>query len=436
MFYEFWETFFDFWTSVGLEKVIRLFWYFFLLELPRYLFFDFLVTSLFLFNRHRNNKREKVAHDLFWAESPLISIIVPGKNEGLHLPKLVKSLSEQTYQNFELIFIDDGSTDETPIIGRRYEKEGLITMFLRNDQRGGKASAANLGLFYSKGKILVHLDADSSFDRNAIENICIPFYYNDKIGAVGGNVKVRNADTNILTSLQAIEYLQTVTMGRMVSSQLGIYKIISGAFGAFRKDILVRLGGWDVGPGLDGDITVKFRKLGYRIEFEPKAVCLTNVPTRAKKLTNQRLRWSKSLIRFRVRKHKDILLPDQNFNIYNFASSLENIFFNVVLDALWFYYMIDLVITNPHILVYMLILKLFLYSFNNLLQFLLLTFVSERGREEFRLLPFIPLMTFYTGYYMRFVRTAAYIREWFFYSSFKDPWNPKKSSTQARIHNT
>ena len=98
----------------------------------------------------------------------------------------------------------------------------------KHEQRGGKASAANFGTNYSKGKYVVHLDADSSLDRDAIEKILLPFYYDPKIKAVGGCVKVRNADASLCSSMQALEYLKTIQVGRMVTSELGIYHIISG----------------------------------------------------------------------------------------------------------------------------------------------------------------------------------------------------------------
>ena len=100
----------------------------------------------------------------------------------------------------------------------------------------------------------------------------------------------------------------------MVVSKLGLYKIVSGAFGAFPKQLLMRLGGWDIGPGLDGDITVKIRKLRYKVLFEENALCLTHVPVTWKALTKQRRRWSRSLVRFRIRKHKDVWFPDRNFS--------------------------------------------------------------------------------------------------------------------------
>src|SRR5690625_7974875 len=89
--------------------------------------------------------------------------------------RLIRSLEEQTYQNFQLIIVDDGSDDDSVIIGQKMKEEGKIDLFLRNDQRGGKASAANLALRYATGKYVGHLDADSSLHRDAIESVTIPF---------------------------------------------------------------------------------------------------------------------------------------------------------------------------------------------------------------------------------------------------------------------
>lgn len=78
--------------------------------------------------------------------------------------------------------------------------------------------------------------------------------------------------------MQALEYLRSIQVGRMVTNKLGLYHIISGAFGAFDTEILREVGGWDIGPGLDGDITQKFRKAGYKVHFAEDAICMTNVP--------------------------------------------------------------------------------------------------------------------------------------------------------------
>ncbi|MBA3665955.1 MAG: glycosyltransferase family 2 protein, partial [Bacteroidetes bacterium] len=150
------------------------------------------------------------ARKKLYIERPLISIIVPGKNEGKHIYKLVSSMREQSYNNFEFIVVDDGSDDDTPQICRSLERNGFIDLFIRNEVRGGKASAANTAYRFSHGKIIIHLDADCSYDNDAIEKILIPFYLDEHIGAVGGNVMVRNYEDSLCTTLQAIEYADTI----------------------------------------------------------------------------------------------------------------------------------------------------------------------------------------------------------------------------------
>ncbi|MFB6319525.1 glycosyltransferase [Saccharicrinis sp. FJH54] len=427
-----WDNFFEYWYNMGFEKIVRLFWYFFFLEVPRYILFEIVVLLIFVLGKKRRNRKFDMAKNKLRLDNPLVSIIVPGKNEGRHIYKLVLSLREQTWQNYELIIIDDGSSDDTPTICRNLERQKMIDRYLRNEHRGGKASAANFGLRYTKGKYIVHLDADCSMDRDAIEQVLLPFYIDPKVKAVGGNVKVRNHNENVLTTLEAIEYLFTISMGRIVTSFLGIYKIVSGAFGAFDREVITSLGGWDIGPGLDGDITVKVRKRGYKIAFADRAVCLTSVPNTPWKLTKQRLRWSKSLVRFRLRKHFDVLLPQGNFNFLNFFASFENIFFNLVMDFLWFYYIIGLIITNIEFFWQIFFFKLFLYIIKNFIQFAVAMGFSERKSEEWKYWIYVPLMFFYVGVFMRIVRTFAYVLEMFWYSSYKDPWNPAKSSRQAR----
>lgn len=423
-----------YWQEAGIGKFIRIFWYFIIFELTRYIGADFIIAFYFWAFRGKRNRKLEVARNKLYCENPLVSIIIPGKNEGKHLYKLTKSLAEQTYQNFELIIVDDGSDDDTPIIGRNLERRGLIDVFLRNEMRGGKASAANLALRFCNGKLVVHLDADCSFDKEAIEKILIPFYLDPKIGAVGGNVKVRNHDASLCARLQAIEYLKTVSVGRIITSQLGIYKIVSGAFGAFRMDVLDSIKGWDIGPGLDGDITVKIRKSGFKIYFEPAAICLTSVPENFKKLTKQRLRWDKSIIRFRVRKHKDIYLPFANFSFSNFLSLFENVFYNVVLDLTWWIYCIDLIVNYNGSLQFIIPMNLCLYFTVGFVQMSSAYVFSERRTEELKLWKFLPLMSLYTGTYLRIVRTIAYWDEFVFKKSYNDPWNPAKSSIQAKIN--
>ena len=427
------DGFFGYLTSVGVEKLVRIFWFFFFFEFVRFFLIE--ITTLLLWRIGKKTRalqlddaRKKMALDF-----PLVSIIVPGKNEGKHIYKLVKSLREQTYKNFEIIVIDDGSDDDTETICKSLQKHWYIDLFIRNEVRGGKASAANTGFRFSKGRFIVHMDADCSYDNDAIEQIILPFYLDQNIGAVGGNVMVRNYRHSLATTLQAIEYLDTIHIGRITSSYLGIYRVISGAFGAFRTDVLKQVGAWDIGPGLDGDITVKVRKLGYKIWFEPEAICQTSAPRNFKILARQRLRWDKSLIRFRLRKHRDVFYPNASFRWGNFISFAENITYNLILNIKWIFYIIDMLINYSSLIWFIVPFNLLLYTTSNYLKYILFSpFRLRKNVPMYYFLPYIPLMVIYNGYYLRIVRSIAYIQEIFFKKSYQDSWNPQKSSRHAK----
>jgi cellulose synthase/poly-beta-1,6-N-acetylglucosamine synthase-like glycosyltransferase len=415
-------------------QLIAYFWPFFVLDMLRYVVLESILIFAFLFRKRRDKPKRRLARHQLFFEKPLVSILVPGKNEGKHLLKLVQSLAQQTYKNIELIVVDDGSDDETPIICRRLQREGKIDVFIRNEVRGGKASAANTALQHSKGRYIVHIDADSHLESDAIEKILLPFYFNENVGAVGGDVRVANSDDSFASRLQTIEYYKTISAGRTASSELNILRIISGAHGVFRRDVLERIEGWDVGPGLDGDLTLKVRKLGYDVVHQVDAVCYTNVPTTFRKLSKQRYRWDKSLIRFRLRKHLDLLKPDANFRGSNFFSVLENIIFNVFFDFKWFVYFIIMLITQPENLGYIFIINYCLYFLANCFQFVIVRMlVDETFKQPDKFLPlFLPLMPFYTGVYLRIVRTYSYIMEFFHKTSYDDSWNPWKVSRIAK----
>jgi cellulose synthase/poly-beta-1,6-N-acetylglucosamine synthase-like glycosyltransferase len=427
------NEFFDYLQAMGFARFARVFWFFVFFELFRYVIVDFIsLNSAFMKKRFTKVLRQEATYRML-LEQPLVSVIIPGKNEGKHIYKLVMSLREQTYQNIEIIVVDDGSDDDTPFIGKDMERNGFIDKFIRNEFRGGKASAANLALRFSTGKYVVHMDADCSYNRDAIFEIIVPFYEDERIGAIGGNVMVKNYEDSLVTTLQAIEYYDTISVGRIVTSHLGIYRVISGAFGAFKMDAMRQIQGWDIGPGLDGDITVKIRKIGYKIKFAPDAVCLTNAPNTFQKLAKQRLRWDKSLIRFRLRKHKDVFFPNQHFKFSNFISFVENITYNLILNVKWYVYVIDMIVNFPSELKFVIYTNILLYTTVNYLKFLLFSlFRKYKNAPVSYFLVYIPIMVIYFGYFLRFVRSIAYIQEFFFKKSYDDPWNPPKSSAHAK----
>lgn len=419
-------------STLSFQDIVYISWYFIMFEIFPFLI-ELAIMLTWKIKAQLTKTRWKEARKELFIKRPFVSILIPGRNEGENFYKLLTSLSEQTYQNFEIIIVNDGSTDQSELIGRDLERAGLIDLFISNGCRGGKASAANLALRFARGEYIVHLDADCSFDKDAIENSILPFFYNSKIGAVGGNILIRNYRENILTALQSMEYIHAFSIGRIVASELNIYMIVSGAFGTFRKDILQRFGGWDIGPGLDGDLTVKIRKLGYRIHFEPSAICETHVPSTVKGLTRQRLRWDKSLIRFRLRKHRDIFLPNSAFNIFNFLALFSDLLLGFAINFKWLIFVGGIILIFPHSYPAIFIFQFILYLLLHFIKYL--TFYAFRKRKNESLILnilLLPLMIFYQNWFLRTIRITAHLKELFFRSSYKDSWNPAKTSLQAR----
>ncbi|MDE7467810.1 MAG: glycosyltransferase family 2 protein [Muribaculaceae bacterium] len=421
-----------FFNNITLEVMVTIYFYLVFVEFPRYYLLETIIVLWRKLNYRAIRREKKEAREKLYIENPLVTILAPGRNEGKHIYKLVCSLREQTYRNYEVIIVDDGSDDDTELICRDLEKAGLITHYIRSEIRGGKASAANMGLGFAQGKYVIHLDADSSLDRDAIEKILIPFYYDPRIKAVGGVVKVRNPRDSVCTSMQALEYLKTIQVGRMVTSTLGILHIISGAFGAFEREALNHLGGWDIGPGLDGDLTQKFRKAHFRVHFAEDAICMTSVPVSWPALFRQRQRWSKSLVRFRLRKHADLLRPHRHFSFRNFFSNVEAIMYDFVFNYVWFFYILVLIMEHPDRLAEIFIIGYLIRIIFNFIAFGVIMLVTERPRDEAWLIKYVPLSTFYTGYFLRISRLVAHTKEVFFFSSYKDPWNPRKTSEVAQ----
>ncbi len=419
--------------DLTLEKLASVFWFLFFIEIPRYYLLDvFVLIKRWMYKGVRRKKEIAARIDLYTA-NPFVSIIVPGKDEGRHIYKLTKSLKEQTYKNFELVVVDDGSDDNTKLICESLVENGLIDRFYSVGERGGKASAANLALLYNRADVIVHLDADSSLDIDAIEQVLLPFYYKENVGAVGGCVKVRNKEDSFCTLMQSLEYLESIQLGRTVTSELGLFRTISGAFGAFRTDVLTQIGNWDIGPGLDGDITQKIRKSGYNVVFNPKAVCLTAVPTSFIKLYKQRLRWGKSLVRFRLRKHINVLnFRYANFRGTNFIANIDNLIFGLFFDVLWIFYMVNFLFDQPYGLLDLIVLKFLITIPLALLSFILSMMLSERWKEELSMIIVAPMQSLYSGYFLRVTRIIATFKEFFFFSSYRDNWNPEKSSRIAR----
>ena len=180
---------------------------------------------------------------------PPVSILLAGHNEEDAIEKCVRSLREQTFNRFEIVCVDDGSSDKTFAIMRRLHAEGLVQSICRLQLRGGKAAALNLAARMAHGEIFVVTDCDCSFEPNAVEELLRPLAGDAMIGAVSGNILVRNWRRSVATAIQGIEYLVSISLGKTFAGALDQVVCISGAFGAFRRRAWDFIGGMDAGGG-------------------------------------------------------------------------------------------------------------------------------------------------------------------------------------------
>lgn len=356
---------------------------------------------------------------------PSVAVMIVGLNEGDTIVHALRSIYG-TYPVMEIFVVDDGSTDGMAEKAESFAKDHPGITVLRRRLRGGKSSAMNMPLPMIKSEIVIVIDSDSELAEGAIWNIIQPFK-DPKVGAVSGCVIARNPGVNLCTFLQAFEYRRSIFLGRIILARLGILGIVSGALGAFRKSALDKVGGWDVGPGEDGDLTIKLRKSGYRIAFEPLADCLTNLPTRWYTLYRQRRRWEWAAVTFECRKHIDIGNPmNRHFRVSDFFLAAERWLFNVILIYMNVIYIATLFIFySPGYILNLVVLFYILYVLADLLQTIVLLFYSRFDVNDLKLALAIPIMPLYFCF-MKMVTAIAITEELLFRRSFRDNFVPKR----------
>ncbi len=249
--------------------------------------------------------------------SPFVSIIVPVYNEGKILKQSIQSLLNLNYKNYEIIIVNDGSTDDTSEIAEGfvgYQKGRLnsIKVTLINKVNGGKATALNAGIKYSTAEFVLCMDGDSQLSLDSLRR-AVRHFKNEKIGAVAGNVKVLNRK-KILTDLQALEYIEGLNMARSAQSFLHAVNIIPGPIGLFRKSAIVQAGFYSSDTfAEDADLTLKILAKDWKIYYEPRAISFTEAPSTFQQLLKQRYRWTRGIIQS-IKKHKKLLVnPTINF---------------------------------------------------------------------------------------------------------------------------
>lgn len=270
--------------------------------------------------------------------APTVSIIAPAYNEGKTIVENVRSLLSIFYTNLEVIIVNDGSKDDSleklikafdlvrvdhfidakiatkEVRGVYKSRKNIHHKLIVVDKfNGGKADSLNVGINISSKKYLVCIDVDCILEQDALLKMVKPFMEQTKkkVIATGGVIRVANSciveegrllkvrlPEDYLPRIQILEYIRAFILGRMAWSRLNGLLLISGAFGAFDKEIAIACGGYNHNTvGEDMELVVRMRRYmeerneDYNIRYIPDPLCWTEVPSNHTILGRQRNRW-------------------------------------------------------------------------------------------------------------------------------------------------
>lgn len=405
----------DFLRAQSPASLLALYWYIIVFEIPHY-GFSFLVAALFRPVPPGEHAADGVGP---------VSVIVAGHNEASGIERCILGLREQSRPPDEIILVSDGSTDGMPKVLADLRRRGLIQQAHTLDLRGGKSAAVNMGVRLATGDVMVVIDCDCSFDRHALRNILAPLA-DGAVGAVAGNIQVRNPDASLVATFQAIEYLTSLSLGRQAADAMGQVSCVSGAFGAFRSSAYAAIGGMDAGGGEDLDLTLRLRREGWEVRFAANAVCYTDVPDTLDALVRQRFRWERDSVRLRYRKHAELMNPfSRRFRPRELLHEIEFLVFSVIAAAALPVYLLWLFATHGQLAVTLLVAAQAGLMILDLVTFLLAAASTPRARV-LPLLPYLAGYTMFNGLFMRFIRLAAYVEEWVLRASYLDTYAPDK----------
>lgn len=327
---------------------VGVFFIVYLIGYSTFLFLAVVVGSSTLYQTRKQAKLKNILEHNYYVP---VTIIVPAYNEELTVVDTIRSLLTLDYKVYEIVVVDDGSKDATsqmlidafhmhPIrqpIRRQVECQPEEFVYIAMDQKvpltlvrkknGGKADALNMGINLSQYPYFICIDADSMLQYDSLREIVRPVLEDDHVIAVGGSVRPCNGikmengrvieyhlPRNILACMQVLEYDRSFLAARILFDKFNGSLIISGAFGLFKKDVVIACGGYDRSTmGEDMELVVKMHEfclsneLPYRIRYATGAICWTQVPERLKDLCTQRRRWHLGLFQSMMR-HKSLFV--------------------------------------------------------------------------------------------------------------------------------
>jgi len=263
------------------------------------------VLGYFAFKQKR---KEKLAGEQTLQNYPPVSIIVPAFNEKVNAVSSLHNLLRCDYPFFDIIFVDDGSSDSTyEIVNEAFKDHPKVKVFTKPN--GGKSSALNFGISHTDAEYVICIDADTKLLPDAVSELMKNFA-DENVGAVAGMVKVGN-EVNMLTKWQSIEYTISQNFDRKGFAYVNAITVVPGAIGAFKKEVVLEVGGFTTDTlAEDCDITIKILRAGYIVANEPKAFAYTESPETLKQFFKQRYRWTFGVMQT-FWKHKDLLFSNQ-----------------------------------------------------------------------------------------------------------------------------
>ena len=417
----------------------------FFMLFPLFLIFELPMTIMVLLGVLRWFARRRTSVPMISTYRPRVSCIITCYSEGMDVQTTLLSLCEQTYPgHIEMIPVVDGATMNQATLNavRRFHVDPQLypKRHLRpiaKWQRGGRVSSLNAGLSLASGEIVMALDGDTSFDNNMVSAI-VRHFEDPSVPAVAGSLRVRNVWASWVTAMQALEYLLSIHMSKIGLAEWNLVNNVSGAFGAFRRNFLINIGGWNTHTAEDLDLTLRiksyFKRHNLRIPFEPEAIGHTDAPVTLRQFLMQRLRWDGDLFFLYVRKHNHSIDP----KLLGWPSFLmilvSGFFFQLVLPFIIFSYtLLALFILPGRTLLFLFLLIYLLYLLITALMFgAMMLLVSDRPRQDLTLGMLVPVFPLFM-LFMRCWSAVAMLNEMFrrgHEESSMAPWWVLKRATR------
>ncbi len=386
----------------------------FVFDIPRY---TISLVSLALLRPSRTRSIPAAEEDV------TISVILPAFNGGPGLLQSIASLHRQTLKPFEIIVVDDGSTDGTLRIAEEARAAGLIDMVIHHGTRCGRSPAVNAGARFARGDLILAMDPDTVFAPTALARLATAFR-DPRVAAACCNLGVSNENASLSTALQGIEYLMSISAGKSFLNLIDAISCCSGACSMYRRKVFLQRGGLDPGPGEDLEMTLRLRRFGYRVRFVPGAWAETAVPDNPVSLIRQRQRWDRDALRIRLIEYRETELfkPER---LSDTLQRLDFIVFDLVPTLSFpFYLVYCTLLFGPQTLLFLTAVYLFLLGIA-LFNVALASLLFSRSPTLFSLLTVV-VFPLYQGIAMKVVRFIAFSSEIMFSTSRYDDYVPPR----------